>query len=69
MEVWEEEEKFLQEMKFSSSFKWHYDPLGVVNKLRLKFKLSPFMHESRPNIEKYAKQSEWLVNTLIDMEK
>jgi len=56
-------------MKFSNNFKWQYDPLGVINKLRLNFKLSPFMHESRPGIEKYANQLEWLENTLIDMEK
>ena len=56
-------------MKFSSSFKWQYDPLGVIKKLRLKFKLIPFMHESRVDIEKYANQSEWLEDTLIDMGK
>ena len=55
-------------MKFSNSFKWQYDPLGVINKLRLKFKLSRFMHESKPEIEKYANQSEWLENTLLDVE-
>lgn len=27
------------------------------------------MHESRPNIERYANQSEWLENTLLDMEE
>lgn len=69
MEAGEEAERCLQEMKFSSSFKWQYDPLRVINKLRLKFKLSPFMRESRVDIEKYANQSEWLENTLIYMEK
>lgn len=68
-EAEEEEEKCLQEMKFSSCFMWEYDPLGVINKLIIKFKLSPFMHYFRPDIEKYANQSEWLENTLIDMEK
>jgi len=56
-------------MNFSNIFKWQYDPLGVINKLRLKFKLSPFMHEFKAEIEKYANQSEWLENTLMDMEK
>ncbi len=56
-------------MKFNDSFKWQYDTLGVINKLRLKFKLSPFMHESKPKIEKYANKLEWLENILIDMKK
>ena len=56
-------------MKFSDSFKWQYDPLGVINKLRLKFNLSPFMHDSKLDIETFANQLEWLENTLMDMEK
>lgn len=48
---------------------WQYDPNVVIKKLRLKFKLIPFMHESKPDIEKYANQSDWLENTLIDVEK
>jgi len=67
-EVGQAAEKILQQMKFSSSFMWQYDPNGVINKLRLKFKLSPFMHESRQDIERYGNQSEWLENTLIDVE-
>ena len=50
----EEVERCLQEMKLGDSFKWQYDPLGVINKLSLKFKLRPFMHESRLGIERYA---------------
>ena len=56
-EVGQEAEKILQQMNFKSSFMWQYDPNGVINKLRLKFKLSYFMHESRVYIEKYANQS------------
>jgi len=56
-------------MKFSDSFKLQYDPLGVINKLGLKFKLIPFTHESRLEIERYTNQSEWLENTLLDMEE
>jgi len=47
---------------------WQYDPNGVINKLRLKFKLSPFIHDPRPDIERYANQSEWLENNLINLE-
>jgi len=56
-------------IKFSSSFKWNYDPLGVISKLRVKFKLTPFIHESKPEIEKYSNQSECLENTLQEMDK
>ena len=67
-EAGEEADKILYQMKFNSNFMWQYDPNGVINKLRLKLKLSAFMHESRQYIEKYANQSEWLENTLIDVE-
>ena len=64
-----EVEKCLQDFKFNSSFKWNYDPFGVINKLRVKFKLTPFIHESKPEIEKYSNQSEWLENTLREVDK
>ena len=47
---------------------WKYDPHGVINKLRLKFKLAPFIHHHRLDIERFSNQSEWLENTLIDMD-
>ena len=33
------------------------------------FKLTPFIHESKPEIEKYSNQSEWLENTLQEVEE
>ena len=47
---------------------WQYDPHRVINKLRLKVKLGPFIHHPMPDIEHFANQSEWLENTLIDMD-
>jgi len=47
---------------------WQYDPHGIINKLRIKFKLGPFIHHPRPDIERFANQSEWLENTLIEMD-
>ena len=55
-------------MKFSNHFVWQYDPHGVINKLRIKVKLGPFIHHPRPDIEQFSNQSEWLENTLIDMD-
>lgn len=64
-----EVDRCLQEIKFTSSFKWSYDPVGVISKLRVKLKLTPFIHESKPEIEKYSNQSEWLGNTLQEVDK
>ena len=62
-------EKSLQEFNFSQIFQWYYDLLGVIIKLRVKCKLTPYVHESKPNIEKYSNQSEWLENTLTEAGK
>ena len=55
-------------MKFKNSFIWHYDPHGVINKLRLKVKLATYIQHPRPDIEHFANQGEWVENTLIDMD-
>ena len=47
---------------------WEYDPHGVINKLRLKVKLGPFIHHPKPDSERFSNQLEWLENTLIDMD-
>ena len=39
-----EAEKNLQEFKFSHIFLWYYDPLGVISKMRVKCKLTPYVH-------------------------
>ena len=48
------------------SFPWNYDPQGILSKLRVKCKLTPFIHESKPEIEKFANQIEWVENTLTE---
>ena len=37
--------------------------------MRVKCKLAPFIHETKLEIEKYAYQSKWTENTLIDAVK
>jgi len=64
----EEAEKLLKEMKFSTSFLWHYDPCGIIAEMRSKNKSSPYAHSLKPEIEKFANQTEWEVNTLEDTE-
>ena len=60
----EEADKILKEMKFSLSFTWSYDPWGIIYKLRVEKLTTPYIHTSRPEIEKYANQSKWAENSL-----
>lgn len=60
--------KILQQMKFKNNFMWQYDLHGVINKLRIRVKLGPYMHHPRPAIKQFANQFEWLENALIDMD-
>lgn len=39
-----EADKILQQFKFKNSFIWHYDPHGVIRKLRQKVKLGPYTY-------------------------
>ena len=61
-----EVESQLLEYKLEESFPWNYDPQGILSKLRVKCKLTPFIHESKPEIEKFANQIEWVENTLTE---
>jgi hypothetical protein len=64
----DEADKLLKEMKFPTSFVWHYDPYGIISDMRLKNKTGPYAHEPRPEIEKFANQTEWEPDTLEDVE-
>ena len=35
--------------------------------MRIKCKLTPYVHEKKPEIEKISNQSEWLENTLVEV--
>jgi hypothetical protein len=65
----EEADRMLREMKFSMSFPWHYDPCGIISEMRVKNKNIPYVHESRPEVEKFANQTAWEPNTLIEVEQ
>jgi hypothetical protein len=65
----EEAYKLLNEMKFSTSFTWHYDPCGIIVEMRSKNKISSHAHTLKPEIEKYVNQTEWEVSTLEDTEQ
>ena len=65
----EEEDKMLREMKFFTSFTWHYDPCRIIYEMRMKNKNVPYAHESKPEIEKFANQTEWEPDTLMDVEQ
>lgn len=57
--IGEEADRILKEMKFSLIFTWSYDPCGVILKLRVEKKNTPYFHTSRPDIEQYANKLEW----------
>ena len=61
-----ESAKQLLEFRFEESFPWNYDPQGILSKLRVKCKLTPFIHEVKPEIEKFSNRIEWTENTLTD---
>jgi hypothetical protein len=63
----DEADRLLREMKFTTSFPWHYDPHGIISEMRVKNKNSPYVHEPRPEIEKYANQTDWEPDTLEDV--
>jgi hypothetical protein len=65
----EEADKMLKEMKFSMSFPWHYDPCGIISEMRVKNKNIPYVHKSRPEIEKFVNQTVWGPNTLAKLEQ
>jgi hypothetical protein len=50
----EEVDNWLKEMKFVTSFPWYYDPCGIISEMRVKNKNIPYVHESRPEVDKFA---------------
>lgn len=50
--VMEEVEKILQDMQFQQGDKWSYDPHQIVSIIRVENSYAPYVHESRPGIEK-----------------
>jgi hypothetical protein len=60
---------FLKEMKFDVSFLWKYDPCGIISEMRVKNKNIPYVHSPKPEIEKFANQTEWEENTLEETEE
>jgi len=49
-----EVDKILKQMNFKNRFMWQYDPHAVINKLLLKVKLCPFIHDPMTDIERFA---------------
>jgi len=64
----EEADKILREMKFETSFMWHYDPYGIILEMRVKNKNILYVHTPKPEIEKFVNQTEWEPNTLVEIE-
>jgi hypothetical protein len=56
-------------MKFFVSFIWNYDPCGIIYEMRIKNKNVPYVHTPKPEIEKFANQTKWESNTLVEIEQ
>jgi hypothetical protein len=67
--VGEEADRMLKEMKLFTSFTWHYDPCEIISEMRVKNKNIPYVHESKPEIEKFANQIVWVPDTLFELEQ
>jgi hypothetical protein len=59
----------LKEMKFVMSFTWNYHPCGIISEMRVKNKNIPYVHESRPEVDKFTNQTVWEPNTLVEAEQ
>ena len=55
-------------MKFQVSFIWNYDPCEIIYEMRVKHKIVPYVHTPKPEIKKFANQTEWEPNTLFEIE-
>jgi hypothetical protein len=42
---------------------------GIISDMRVKNKNAPYAHEPKPEIEKFANQTIWLPDTLLDLEQ
>lgn len=40
----------LKQMNFKLSFSWSYEPLGLISKIRVEKKTTPYSHTPRPEI-------------------
>jgi hypothetical protein len=44
-------------------------PCGIILEMRIKNKNIPYVHTSRPEIEKFTNQTKWEPNTLVEIEQ
>lgn len=65
----EEVDRRLKEMNFTHSFTWSYDPWGIISNKRVENKPTIYIHNQRPEIEKYINWIEWMPNTLHEAEE
>ena len=54
----------MKEMKFTHSFTWSYDTMGIISKKRVEKKSTPYIRTHILEIDKYMNQEEWVANTL-----
>ena len=62
--IGQDSDVILRSMNFKHNFTCSYDPFGIVSKMRIKHKYTPYIHTSRPELEQFMNQEEWQENTL-----
>ena len=64
-----EEDFLLKKMNFNFIFTWYYDSFGMISKLRVEQKTTPYTHTPQPKIEKYMNRDQWEENILHEAEE
>jgi hypothetical protein len=52
-------QKMLQELGLEQGIAWKYDPLGVINNIRLELDISTYKHQSKPDLEQIINLDTW----------
>jgi hypothetical protein len=42
-------ETMLQGLRFEQGEIWQYDPLGVINNIRMEMDITPYQHQGKPD--------------------
>jgi len=54
----------LKKMNFKLSFTSSYGPFGLISKVRVEQKTTPYSHTPLPKIKQYMNQTQWVENIL-----
>lgn len=58
----------LKKLNLKLSFTWSYEPFGMISKLRVEYKTTPYTHTRQLEIDKYMDRDQLEENTLKEKE-